>query len=376
MARVLFVCPVVPAPDRNGLAMRAGVSVAGLHRHHDVTVVMVGPLPDVAAQGWVRQHARRVVEVPVDTSRGGAMSWLRSDPGRRVAGSALPSLVRLRPPSVGQRLIDDVGTEFDVVVVMGTYVAGAVLPLLEGGLPGILDAFDDDARTCASQSILDRSYADEVPRYEAFQREVFTWFEEVLFASVEDARPPYLHLPNAVSIPPVWSLRRVSDRLDLLFVGNPSYLPNRDALLRLRQRIVPLIEERGAEVRLLHPLPHDDVEGFYELAQVVAVPLRAAGGSRIKLLEAFAHGCPVVSTPTGARGLDVSDGEELIITSDDEDDDEFASRIVELAYDNARRAHVATTARAFVSAHHDSRQVGDLLASFVEELVRRRQLPD
>jgi glycosyltransferase involved in cell wall biosynthesis len=376
LARVLFVCPVVPAPDRNGLAMRAGVSVAGLHRHHDVTVVMVGPPLDEAAQGWVRQHARRVIEVPVDTSPAGAMSWVRSEPGRRVAGSALPSLVRLRPPSVGQRIIDDVSSDFDLVVVMGTYVAGAVLPLLERGLPGILDAFDDDARTCASQAILDPSYADEVPLYEAFQREVFTWFERVLFASVEDARPPYFHLPNAVSIPPVWTLRRVSDRLNVLFVGNPSYLPNRDALLRLRQRIVPLIEERGTEVRLLHPLPDDDVEGFYTRAQVVAVPLRAAGGSRIKLLEAFAHGCPVVSTPTGARGLDVSDGEELIITTDDEDNDEFASRIVELAYDNHRRAHLATTARAFVSAHHDSRQVGDLLASLVEEHVKRRQLLD
>jgi hypothetical protein len=356
--------------------MRAGVSVAGLHRHHDVTVVMVGAPLDVAAQGWVRQHARRVIEVPVDTSTAGAMSWLRSEPGRRVADHPLPSLVRLRPPSVGQRIMDDVGSDFGLVVVMGTYVAGAVLPLLETGLPGILDAFDDDARTCASQTVLDRSYADEVPLYEAFQREVFTWFERVLFASVEDARPPYFHLPNAVSIPPVWTLRRVSDRLNVLFVGNPSYLPNRDALLRLRQRIVPLIEERGTEVRLLHPLPDDDVEGFYTRAQVVAVPLRAAGGSRIKLLEAFAHGCPVVSTPTGARGLDVSDGEELIITTDDEDNDEFASRIVELAYDNHRRAHLATTARAFVSAHHDSRQVGDLLASLVEEHVKRRQLLD
>lgn len=365
MARVLFLSPTVPAADRNGLAMRAGVSVEGLDRDHELTVAMIRLPFDRGDLGWVREHARAVIDVTCSSDRADAMSWLASERGRRAASHPLPELARHRAPSVGRRILEAAGEDFDVVVVMGTYLAGAALPLLEAGITAILDAFDDDARTNASLARLDPSFADEVPRYDAFQREVFPWFERVLFASLEDAVAPFVHLPNAVEVPATWSLRPSGAPLELLFVGNPSYLPNRDARDRLLGAIVPAIEAMGVEVRLLHPGPDEDVGGSYRRAHVAAVPLRAAGGTRIKLLEAFAHGCPVVSTPTGAQGLGVRDGEQLVVTGDDDDDAAFAAAIVELARDEDRRARLASAARAFVVAHHDRRAVGARLAALV-----------
>ena len=255
---------------------------------------------------------------------------------------------------------------------MGTYVVGAALPLLDAGVAGILDAFDDDARTNASLARLDPSYADEIPRYDAFQREVFPWFDRVMFSSLEDAVPPFVHLPNAVRIPATWSLRPRGQPLELLFVGSASYLPNRDALSRLEHGIVPAMEDLGVQVELLHPQPDSDVGPFYERAHVAAVPLRAAGGTRIKILEAFAHGCPVVSTPTGARGLAVRDGVQLVLTGDDDDDLAFGRALVELAHDDNRRAHLSEAARAFVVAHHDARSVGAWLAGLVAEHAEAR----
>jgi hypothetical protein len=364
---VLFVCSAVPAPDRNGLAMRAGVSVEGIAQAHDLTVAIVRSSFDPSPLNWVRRHSRAVIETPLGDDQRGAMSWVRSERGRQVALRPLPALARFWPPAVGERIVDQAGRDFDVVVVMGTYVAGAALPLLDTGVPGILDAFDDDARTCASLARLDSSFAHEVPLYDAFQREVFGWFERVLFASVEDAVPPFLHLPNAVRIPPTWSVRPAGQPLELLFVGNPAYLPNRDALKRLEHGIVPAIEARGLEVRLLHPQADEEVDAFYERAHVAAVPLRAAGGTRIKILEAFAHGCPVVSTPTGASGLVVTRGEQLVVTEDDEDDAAFAEAVVELAHDGTRRARMAEVARAFVAVHHDHREIGTRFARLVDE---------
>ena len=367
MARVLFVCPVVPAPGRNGLAMRAGVSVEGLGQRHDLTVAVIRSPLDAADLGWVGRHAQAVIETPYGTDRHSATSWMWSERGRRAAGHALPELARPLPPAVGQRIVDEVGADFDVVVVMGTYVAGAALPLLDAGVAGILDAFDDDVLTNQSLAKLDPIYAGEVPRYDAFQHEVFPWFDHVLFASLEDAVPPFLHLPNAVRIPDTWSLVPRGDPLRLLFVGNPTYRPNRDALDRLAHGIVPAVEGLGRNVELLHPRPDVDVGPFYERAHLAAVPLRAAGGTRIKILEAFARGCPVVSTPTGARGLGVADGEQLVVTTDDDDDLAFAAAVVELASDDTRRARLAEAARAFVVARHDARHVGAQLATLVEE---------
>jgi hypothetical protein len=372
LARVLFVCPVIPAPARNGLAMRAGVSAEGLGQRHDLTVAVIRSPGDAADLGWVRRHARAVIDTPYGADRRSATSWMWSERGRRVAGHALPELARALPPSVGRRIVDEAGLDFDIVVVMGTYVAGVAVPLLDAGVAGILDAFDDDMRTNESLAKLDSRYAEEIPRYDAFQREVYPWFDRVLFASLEDAVPPFLHLPNAVRIPPRWALRPRSDPLELLFVGNPSYLPNRDALGRLVDGIVPAIEGLGVQVHLLHPRPDDDVGPLYARAHIAAVPLRAAGGTRIKILEAFAHGCPVVSTPTGARGLDVIDGEQLAVTSDDDDDLVFARAVVELAGDETRRARLAAAARAFVVADHDARQTGAHLATLVEERAQAR----
>jgi hypothetical protein len=375
VARVLFVTPAVPAADRNGVAMRAGVGVEALRERHDLTVAVVRSPFDTSPFDWVRAHAERVVEVLCSDDPRSAMSWLSSPLGRAVARGSLPPLARFRPPSLGEMIVEEVGDDFDAVVVMGTCTAGAAIPFLERGVGGVLDAFDDDARTCASLAQLDPTLLDDVPVHEAFQREVYGWFDRVLLASLDDAVAPDDHLPNAVRIPP--HTARPADRspIGLLFVGNPGYLPNRDALTRLQRHIVPAVEARGVAVRLLHPGPDDDIDDFYAEAHIAAVPLRAGGGTRIKILEAFAHHCPVVSTPTGAMGLGVTGGEHLVLTSTDDDDGAFADAVVSLVRDADRRARLTDAAFAFVTSHHDHRDVGARLAAIVERVIAERSDP-
>ncbi|MGH9028815.1 MAG: glycosyltransferase family 4 protein [Acidimicrobiales bacterium] len=372
MRRALYICSTVPAPDGGGLAMRAGVSVEGLARHFDLTVAVVRSPSDTRDLDWVRHHAHRVVDLPLVADRQGEMSWFYSDRGRRVAGYPLPTLARIRPPSIGARIVDELGDHFDVLVVMGTYLAGAALGLLDAGVPGLLDADNDDARLCASLARLDPAYAVDVERYERFQREVFSWFEAVTFASLEDAVAPFLHLPNAVRIPPRWSVRPLGGPLELLFVGVAGYPPNDDALDRLRRGIVPGLRGLGMDVDLIHPGLEDAVVPWYERAHIAVAPLRAGGGTRIKVLEAFAHGCPVVSTRTGAAGLSVTGGLQLAITPDDDDDAAFAAEIVELAVDGERRRAMADAARTFVVSNHDHRAVGDRLSDLARELTSTR----
>ena len=69
-----------------------------------------------------------------------------------------------------------------------------------------------------------------------------------------------------------------------------------------------------------------------ELARgsVVVVPIRYGGGTRVKILESFAHRVPVVSTTLGAEGLDVEDGVHVLLA---DDPDEFAAAIVRLLGD-------------------------------------------
>jgi len=369
MARILFICPTAPRPERTGLAMRASVSVDGLARDDDLTVAVVRSTHDSVDLEWVRARASRVVEAPYGSDWRSAFSWFTSARGRRVAAGPLPTLVTHRPPDVGLRLLRRVGTSFDAVVVMGTYLSGVALPFLDEGIPGILDAFDNDARTCASLARLDKSYLPEVARFEAFQEEAFGWFHRVLFASLEDAVPHFDHLPNAVAIPDAGEARAAGSPINVLFVGNPGYLPNADALERLNRLILPALVAQGLDVALLHPTPEEDVGPLYRRSHVAVVPLRAGGGTRIKVLESFAHSCAVVSTPTGARGLSVSDGQHLVVTADDDDPRAFAQAVAELAREDVRRTRIIKAAREYVAVHHDRRLIGAQMARLVHGVI-------
>jgi glycosyltransferase involved in cell wall biosynthesis len=60
----------------------------------------------------------------------------------------------------------------------------------------------------------------------------------------------------------------------------------------------------------------DDITPIYRAAAVMAVPLFEGGGTRLKVLEAWALGRPVVSTSTGVAGLEVEPGREALIADD------------------------------------------------------------
>jgi sugar transferase (PEP-CTERM/EpsH1 system associated) len=172
----------------------------------------------------------------------------------------------------------------------------------------------------------------------------------------------------------------------LLFVGTMGYAPNADAacwfcdelLPRLRQTFPAIavdIVGRGPtpEVRALarhHGVRVtggvSDLAPFYEEAAVVIVPLRAGGGTRLKILEAMAWGRAVVSTHAGCEGLDVIDGEHLLIA---DEPDRFAAHIAALFDDVPAREALAARARAFVETHHDWDTICARLSSHLEGMI-------
>ncbi len=108
----------------------------------------------------------------------------------------------------------------------------------------------------------------------------------------------------------------------------------------------------------------EDIRPFYQNARVVIAPLRAGGGTRLKILEAMSFGRAVVSTRLGAEGLNVVDGEHLLIADEPV---EFADKIISLLLDGDLRRSIADRARHFVEKHHDWEQIGNELLNCVAE---------
>jgi polysaccharide biosynthesis protein PslH len=161
----------------------------------------------------------------------------------------------------------------------------------------------------------------------------------------------------------------------ILFVGVLGYPPNADAVLFFARRVLPLIRRHVPGVRFsvvgkapprevvalassgVFTLHADvpDVLPYYTEASVCVAPLRAAGGTRLKILEAMALGRPTVSTTIGAEGLELQNGAELLIA---DSADDFAACVVRLLRDSALWREIARNARRRVETRHNWSALG------------------
>jgi glycosyltransferase involved in cell wall biosynthesis len=108
-----------------------------------------------------------------------------------------------------------------------------------------------------------------------------------------------------------------------------------------------------------------DTRPSWARAAVSVVPLRAGGGTRLKILEAAAVGVPVVSTRLGAEGLSLVEGTEILLNDDPSG---FAAAVCELLSNPEVRRRQAAAARRKVEESYGWEAIG---RRFAEQLLRR-----
>lgn len=109
-----------------------------------------------------------------------------------------------------------------------------------------------------------------------------------------------------------------------------------------------------------------DIRRHLAEAAVVVVPLRAGGGTRLKILEAMSLGKCVVSTSIGAEGLEVIDGKHLILA---DDPDIFAQRVAEVMANPSLASEMGAVARQHVVRHYDWDRIGGELADWYARVL-------
>jgi glycosyltransferase involved in cell wall biosynthesis len=191
-------------------------------------------------------------------------------------------------------------------------------------------------------------------------------------------------VPNAVRRPAL----RVQQRsagvpFRLLFVGNLGYFPNIDGLQWFCEHVLPVlrsIADRPFRVRIAgaglkpslaaHLRTHaevdvagevPDVSVEYDAADAVIVPVRAGGGTRIKVIEAFAHERPVVTTTIGAEGIEAESGRELVLAETPED---FAAACAQLMSDEALRRSLTRAGLSLVTRQYSQDAINRLVAGW------------
>jgi GT2 family glycosyltransferase/glycosyltransferase involved in cell wall biosynthesis len=178
--------------------------------------------------------------------------------------------------------------------------------------------------------------------------------------------------------------------LTMLFLGSFRHIPNQVALEWFAGQVLPLIVAELPGVRLQvagtdQPLKHafadpadavdllgfvDDIQPLFSECALFVCPIRSGSGVRVKLLEAFASGIPVVSTRLGAEGLARDDGEFCALADDAQG---FADRVIQLLRDSQKATEMAVRARAEVEAHWDMNMITRRLVARYSELVERKR---
>ncbi|MDE3199133.1 MAG: glycosyltransferase [Acidobacteriota bacterium] len=176
----------------------------------------------------------------------------------------------------------------------------------------------------------------------------------------------------------------------MLFLGSFRHVPNQVALDWFIREVLPLVLQNVPDARLLvagsDPPPRhafadpanaidllgfvEDIQPLFSSCAVFVCPIRSGSGVRVKLLEAFASGVPVVSTTLGAEGLARTDGEFCALADEPQ---AFADRVVRLLGDSQAAAGIASRARAEVEANWDMAVITERLARRYAQLLAAKR---
>ena len=157
-------------------------------------------------------------------------------------------------------------------------------------------------------------------------------------------------------------IRKETDHLRLIFMGDFSHPPNRDAITYFVQEIFPRVRASLTEVKLQvlgrnAPQYLNNIEGVQVLGFVPSVtpylqkaaifisPIRWGSGIKTKNLDAMSLGLPVVTTTCGAAGIEAVDGESIMIA---DQADVFAAKVIRLLNDAELRQRIGLAGRQVI----------------------------
>jgi len=319
----------------------------------DELVVVVLPVAGASSQLWWKAAGRSVA---AGTSR--------------PLAPIHPDAVRSGDPSLTQTLVGALpgGWRPDAVVVFRSYMAPVGLTLARRlhCSRTVLDLDDDDV------AVLESLGSPEAPAFERLVRSVAPQFSAVTLASQGEADSVVARygltniavVPNGVDVPDT-PLDYGDSSRTVAMVGNFTYAPNLRGAAFLRDAVWPqltAILEEPCALRLVGPGigELDDLEPIYRAAAVMAVPLLEGGGTRLKVLEAWALGRPVVSTTVGVRGLGVVPGREALVADEPA---AFARALADVLAEPQLALALVEAGRRAVQAHRAERVEAALRAA-------------
>ena len=401
--RVLYVCHRFPYPPKRGGKIRPFNMIRHLARSHEVVVCSLARSREEAeeARGIAPYCAEYHVETVDETVQ--RIRMVAALPTHITASTSYfhsPGLARTIDRLLAER-------RFDLGFVHCSSVAHYLRRVRD--LPKILDFGDMDSQKWLEYAHhkpfpLNVGYAWEGYRLAAYERRLARQFDFCTATTKAewDTLQSYGTgvasdwFPNGVDSEYFSPDGSPYDGDAIAFVGRMDYYPNQEAMFRFCRETLPLLRQRRPALKLsivgADPSPQvrrlgeidgvtitgsvPDVRPFVRSVALTIAPLRIARGTQNKVLESMAMGVPVVASRAAAGGVDAVANEHLLVA---DTPDEQCNAIHGLLQDPARRARLASAARARVLSNHAwpqsmqrlDRIIDRCLASFASQSTSR-----
>jgi glycosyltransferase involved in cell wall biosynthesis len=351
--RLLYCAPVMPALTGNGLAMRAGTILRALAERYRVSLLVVprywSPASELPTR--IAESCEQVIVATGDVPAPGQTS----PPSGGFGGLGRLLTLRGRSHPIPSPTFRD--EPFDVVHVFRLATVEHVRPWLarHDGRPALhLDL--DDVESITRRRIGERYEQTGQPELAQAERaaadhamlaeaHLLHYFDRVYVCSDGDRRSLEARreagasaqievLPNALPSPRAVPPPPSDGPFTFLFIGTLGYFPHEDAVVSFCREVLPPLRQMATRpfrvcivgigmtpaIAALAATPEVDVVGpvaavseAYGRVHAAIVPIKAGGGTRIKILEAFAHRRPVVTTTIGVEGIAARHDEHVLI---------------------------------------------------------------
>lgn len=387
---MLFVSPEFPWPPYSGGRLRTLSLLRCLRTHFEIHCVTFSEVePHETEKDRLKSYVSELTILPLRPHHRTAMRRYFRNAGRALR--FVPPLVdRFSEPDARRALAVLLQKQSGWIWLehlwLAPYVVNVSLPAI-----AVLDAHNVESDYYRQLRQACHRWIDGLGYYiferaaARIERCYLSSFDCILTASEEDRQllvrnctPEKIFIvPNAVELPPLSPTENPAEQT-LCFAGRLDYPPNLAAAVWFLRQVWPRVRSQlpkakwcvvGAFPELLEPEVRGDsrivlagrveeMEPYLRLSSVVIVPLHSGGGTRFKILEAWAAAKAVVSTSKGATGLAAQHGSNIWIADTPED---FASAIVRLLSDPGLRSRFGKRGWETVQERYSSERLQESL---------------
>lgn len=406
---ILWLSHLVPYPPKGGVLQRSYNLIKEVSKYHDVVLLgfiqadlVRAMFPSVEAglkeaSSHLQQFCSEVrfVQIPCERTGNGKQAL-----ALKSLFSSSPYTINWLKSKEMRSLIKEVSSEkeFDVIHFDTISLSPYINEFPE--YPKVLDHHNIESHMMArraqqEKNLLKKIYFDiESRKLLRYEKDVCHEFNRHITCSVIDSRRlseidtslSIDEIPNGVDISYFYPQKDNEIPGNLLFAGGLSWYPNKDAMLYFANEIWPLLQKDipGIVMNVVGKLPPqelvkisnedenfrvhgfvDDVREYLSKATIYVCPIRDGGGTKLKLLDAFAMGKATVAHPMSCEGLDVVDNINVMLASTPM---EFVDKI-KILHNNAElRKTIGNNARELAVEKYSFTGIGKKLSDIYFEL--------